>query len=179
MGGGVLVLTKMQAILDEFIYIGDNSYSETTRLEAWRIIGEIVKVSPFFGLGPANYSYYTSLFPILGWYVQFNSHNNYVDIVAQTGIIGLLCFIWFIFEVMRFSWRVYKMVPKGGFLYAYVVGTFGGLTATFVAGMLGDWFLPYVYNATIRAMRTSIFPWLFLGGLVAVEQILKSDRVTR
>jgi len=32
--------------------------------------------------------------------------------------------------------------------------------------------LPYVYNATIRSLRTSIIPWLFMGGLLALEQIL-------
>ncbi len=170
--GGVIILTQLQSLLNNLLFIGDNEYSQTTRLEAWRIIGEIVKVSPLLGLGPANYSYYTPLYPILGWYVQFNSHNQYVDIVAQTGILGLLCIIWFAWEITRLAWRLKSMVPKGGFLQAYVYGTFGGIVATFAAGMLGDWLLPYVYNATIRAMRTSILPWLFMGGLVAVEQIL-------
>ncbi|MCA9933316.1 MAG: O-antigen ligase family protein [Ardenticatenaceae bacterium] len=170
--GGLAVLTQIQSLMDNLLYIGDNSYSETTRLEAWRIIGEIVKISPLLGLGPANYSYYTQLFPILGWYVQFNSHNQYVDIVAQTGILGLICILWFAWEILRLAWRLHQIVPKGGFLEAYVYGTLGGIVATFAAGMLGDWFLPYVYNATIRAMRTSLLPWIFMGGLVAIEQML-------
>ncbi len=173
LAASALFLIQSQTILSRFLYIGDNEYSQITRLEAWRIIGEIVKVSPFLGLGPANYSYYTPLFPILGFYVQFNSHNNYVDIVAQTGILGLAAMLWFIFEIIRLAWRLYKTVPPGGFLYAYVVGTFGGIVATFVSGMLGDWFLPYVYNATIRSLRTSILPWLFMGGLLAIEYMLQ------
>jgi O-antigen ligase len=60
------------------------------------------------GVGFANYSFYTPLFPILGWYVQFNSHNNYVDIIAQVGILGLLCLIWLFIEIGRVSWRVYN-----------------------------------------------------------------------
>lgn len=172
--GTAVVLTQMDNIVENLIYVDDNEYSQMTRLEAWRIIGEIVKVSPILGLGPANYSYYTPLFPILGWYVQFNSHNNYVDIVAQTGILGLIFMLWFIVEIVRLAWRLYQVTPRNGFLYAFVIGAFGGLVATFVSGLLGDWFLPYVYNATIRSMRTSILPWLFMGGLVAVEQILRA-----
>jgi hypothetical protein len=169
-----VLLTQLQSFISGFLYVGDNEYSQMTRLEAWRIIGEIIKVSPVLGLGPANYSYYTPLYPILGYYIQFNSHNNYVDIVAQTGILGLIFIIWFIVEIVRLAWRLYQIVPRGGFLYAFVIGAFGGLVATFVSGMLGDWFLPYVYNATIRSLRTSILPWLFMGGLVAVEQILRA-----
>lgn len=177
--GGALVLTQIQRIIDDFLYVGDNDYSQTSRLEAWRIILDITKVNPILGVGPANYSYYTTLFPIFGWYVQFNSHNNYVDIYAQTGILGLLCIIWFAFEIFRVGWRLRKIVPKGGFMEAYVYAALGGIVATFVAGMLGDWFLPYVYNATIRAMRTSIIPWLFMGGLLAIEQILAMHGVTQ
>lgn len=165
-------LVQLDNIAAKFLYVGDNEYSQMTRVEAWRIIGEIVKVSPILGLGPANYSFYTPLFPILGWYVQFNSHNNYVDIVAQTGILGLIFMLWFIVEITHLAWRLYLITPKDGFLYAFVIGSFGGIVATFVSGLLGDWFLPYVYNATIRSLRTSIFPWLFMGGLLAVEQML-------
>lgn len=172
---GVLgVLLQLQNVVNNLLYVGDNEYSQITRLEAWRIIAEIVRVSPLLGLGPANYSFYTPLFPILGWYVQFNSHNQYVDVVAQTGILGLLCLLWFFAEIIWLAWRLRPLLPRGSFLQAYVYGTLAGVVATFAAGMLGDWLLPYVYNATIRAMRTSILPWLFMGGLVAVAQILRA-----
>ncbi len=173
--GIVGVLLQLQNVINNLLYVGDNEYSQITRLEAWRIIVEIVKVSPLLGLGPANYSFYTPLFPILGWYVQFNSHNQYVDVVAQTGILGLLCLLWFFAEIIWLAWRLRPLLPRGSFLHAYVYGTLAGAVATFAAGMLGDWLLPYVYNATIRAMRTSILPWLFMGGLVAVAQMLRAQ----
>ncbi len=50
---------------------------------------ELIKANPIIGLGFANYSHYTYLYPILGWNVSFNSHNNYMDIIAQTGFCGL------------------------------------------------------------------------------------------
>lgn len=170
--GMIAVATQFQEIANRFLYVGDNEYSQMTRLEAWRIIADIVQVNPIFGLGPANYSYYTTLFPILGYYVQFSSHNNYVDMIAQTGIVGLVCFLWFAWEIGKLAWRLRLRVPQGGFMAAYVYGAMGGYVGMMISGMLGDWMLPYVYNITIRGMRASLLGWLFLGGLLVIEQIL-------
>ena len=37
---------------------------------------------------------------------------------------------------------------------------------------LGDWLLPFIYNTGLAGYRTSILPWVFMGGLVATEQQL-------
>src|SRR5262249_9814768 len=52
---------------------GDNDYSLSTRIEAAQILLNIVQQSdPILGLGPANYYWYTPLFPIRGYFIQFN-----------------------------------------------------------------------------------------------------------
>jgi hypothetical protein len=101
---------------------------------------------------------------------EFNSHNNYVDILAQTGVVGLVCFVWFIWEAGRLNWRLRERVPDG-FARAYVLGAWGGLVGTVVAGMLGDWVLPFFYNIGLNGFRSSMLAWLFLGGLVSLEQM--------
>jgi hypothetical protein len=160
---------KYQSILG-ILMVGDNEYSLMTRLEAWRIMGEVIKANPLFGLGPANYYWYSALFPILGYYVPFNSHNNYVDILAQTGLIGLACFLWLSVEIGRVGLRLKTTVPAG-FPRAYVYGSIGGLGGMLVAGMLGDWIIPFVYNVGLDGFRASILGWMFLGGLVALEKL--------
>ncbi|MHB1415116.1 MAG: O-antigen ligase family protein [Chloroflexota bacterium] len=147
----------------------ENAYSLTTRLAAWQIVGEITKFSPILGLGPANYYHYTPLFPIMGWYVNFNSHNNYVDIVAQTGLLGLACFLWFVSQLARLGLRLRTRVSDG-FCQAYVYGALGGLAGTLVAGMLADWILPFVYNIGLSGFRQSVLAWVFLGGMAALGQ---------
>lgn len=150
---------------------GGEDYSIVTRVEAWRIVIEIVKVNPVLGVGPSNYYWYTPLFPILGYSVSFNSHNNYIDIFAQTGIIGLACFLWFIWEVGRSSWRLMGRA-RPGFERAYLIGILGGLAGTMMAAFLGDWVIPFVYNVGLFGFRSSIFGWMFLGGLVVIEQVI-------
>jgi O-antigen ligase len=147
--------------------LASDAYSISTRFDAWRILIEIIKASPVWGLGFANYYWYTPLYPIRGWNVKFNSHNNYVDIVAQVGLVGLTCFLWFVFEVARLAWQLRTRV-RDGFSLAYVNGALAGLLATLTAAMLGDWMLPFVYNIGLNGLRTGILAWLFLGGLVFI-----------
>jgi hypothetical protein len=100
-----------------------------------------------------------------------------VDIIAQVGMIGLACFLWFMWEVGRLGLELRHEV-KEGFQYAFVIGVLGGLVGTLVAGMLGDWILPFVYNVGLHGYRSSVFFWLFLGGLVALEQITRNSKTT-
>lgn len=166
--GFAMIIAAFQERVAEVI--SSNQYSLLTRLEAWKIAGEILQVNPVLGLGPANYYWYAHLFPILGYSVQFSSHNNYVDIVAQTGLLGLMAFIWFAVAMFFLAHRLLS-VADDGFERAYVLGVIGGLFATLVSGMLGDWVIPFVYNVGLTGMRASLIGWLFLGGLVALDQI--------
>lgn len=163
--GGLMRLESLPAT-----QLAAEQYSLTTRVEAWRIMLEIIKINPILGLGPANYYWYTPLFPILGYSVKFNSHNNYVDILAQTGLLGIACFLWFVVAVGWLGWRLRRRVPDG-FAKAYVYGALGGLGGTLVAAALGDWFLPFVYNIGLRGFQASGLGWIFLGGLVAIERM--------
>jgi hypothetical protein len=52
----------------------------------------------------------------------------------------------------------------------------GGIVGILVAAVLGDWFIPFIYNVGLRGFRSSALAWLFLGGLVALEQIFKNNQ---
>jgi hypothetical protein len=150
--------------------ISSDEYSWGTRMDAWAIVLKISQVNPLFGLGFSNYYWYTPLFPIRGWAVSFNSHSQYVDLIAQVGVLGLFCFLWIFFEVGRLSWRLSRQLPDG-FARAYAHGVLAGVAGTLVAGYLVDWVLPFVYNIGFTGFRASILPWIFCGALVGVEQI--------
>jgi O-antigen ligase len=154
--------------------IATDVYSYSTRLDAWKIVLGMVKINPVTGLGPANYSWYTPLFPIRGYAIQFNSHNQYVDIVAQIGLLGLACFLWFAWEAGWLGWKLRRRASPG-FAQAYVYGALGGGVATLASGVLVDWFLPYVYNVGLGGFRGSMLAWLFMGGLVSIEYMVRRE----
>ena len=157
--------------------IATDEYSYSTRIDAWELVLTMVKVNPVLGFGPANYYWYTPLFPIRGYHVNFNSHNQYVDILAQTGILGLAAFAWFAAEVGRLGWNLRNNAPEG-FARAYVYGAIGGLAGMLASGVLVDWFLPFTYNIGLSGFRGSVIAWLFLGGLVSIEQMMRRDELS-
>lgn len=52
---------------------------------------------------------------------------------------------------------------RSGLEQAYVNACLAGLAGSLAAAMLGDWFLPFVYNIGIAGFRASVLGWLFLG----------------
>jgi O-antigen ligase len=163
----VAVLSK--TLFWDVMATGDNLYSLSTREAAAKSLLPILEANPVLGLGPANYYHYTMLNPILGWYVKFNSHNNYLDLIAQIGLVGLACFLWFAWAVGKTAWNM-RLKATSGFEQGYICSVFAGLIATLAAAYLGDWVIPFVYNTGFAGFRTSILPWIFMGGLVAIEQ---------
>jgi len=157
--------------------VATDDYSISTRFDAWSIMAQIIRISPIWGLGFANYYWYTPLFPIRGYAVSFNSHNNYVDILAQTGFVGLVCLLLFFWQVGWLGWRLREQAPAG-FAQAYAYGALGGLAGMVLAGMMGDWVLPFFYNVGLDGFRSSMLGWLFLGGLVSLEQMVITQKLS-
>lgn len=178
---GVVLAVLLYPIL--FAHAGGEQevqFSWGGRLALYRAVLDLAKDHPILGLGPAAYRHYgytRSLWMGVGraFYrgVWLSSHNNYIDIYAQVGLVGLGLFLWFLVELGLLGWRLTTRF-QGDFEDGYVHGAVGGLAGSLVAMMLVDWFLPYVYNVSFRGFRTSALAWMFLGGLVALEQVADS-----
>jgi O-antigen ligase len=162
--GGLVLLPSFLEYYNAQINTETQQWSSFTRFATWPIVFELIKANPISGLGPAVYPYLTSLYFYLGYYVSFNTHNNYFDIILQSGLIGLALFGWLAAVLLREGWRQGR--SKGdGFRRGYANGALAALAATLVAGLFADWFLPFVYNIGIPGFQASIYVWLFAGGL--------------
>lgn len=173
--GWILILAAIVAFIirQQLVISAVTSTNEwVARRQAWRIVLDAVSANPLLGLGPSNYYFYVQQYDIAGWggvwNVRFNSHNNWVDIIGQTGVLGLLTVLWFAAAMGRAGWQLYRRLPDG-FPRAYAAACLAGLIATLISGMLGDWFLPFVYNIGLAGMRSSILFWVFMGGLLALH----------
>ncbi len=164
-----IVATVFYVALAAIRSVVTSDFSWEARLAAWQIVLQIARLNPLLGLGPSNYYYYTPLYNILGYYIRFNSHNNYVDLIAQTGLLGTAAFFWFAAEFWREGWGLRHRV-KTGFSQGYVAACMAGLVAMLITGMIGDWFLPFVYNVGIAGFRASILFWVFLGGMISLKR---------
>ena len=166
----VVVIFKFPTFVN-VVTSSDNQYSLYSRFATYPIMFELIKTNPILGLGFANYYYYTPLYPIWGWYVSFNSHNNYMDIIAQTGFVGLVLFLGLMITITLYGWKLHKL-ELDGFSNGYVNACIGGLVGMLASGLLGDWFLPFLYNVGIGGFRSSVFAWIFIGGLLALGRII-------
>lgn len=167
---------------DRIWFMVTSSESWLARWQAWQIVLDTMRVNPLLGLGPSNYYFYVQRAVIMGWggawNVRFSSHNNWVDLIAQTGILGTAVFVLFIASIGRAGWSLYRQLPNG-FARAYAAAAIAGLIATLVSGMLGDWFLPFVYNIGLEGMRSSVLFWVFMGGLLMLDMGGAGEKVSQ
>lgn len=154
--------------------ISTDEYSWGTRLDAWLVVLDITRASPIIGLGFANYYWYAQIFSIRGYNISFNSHSQYIDIIAQTGVLGLVFFVWIFVEIARLGWKLIYELPEG-FGKAYAYGIFASVFGLLLAAFLGDWLLPFTYNVGLAGVRASVLTWVFVGGLIAIERIYKEN----
>ena len=102
------------------------SLSGGSRLTLIERVIEVTLRNPITGLGPAAYRPYANMKPLpyLGAYwvaPLINSHNNYVDLFAHVGLLGLGLFFWFCFAVARLGLRL-RIRYREGFAAGYVNG---------------------------------------------------------
>lgn len=137
-----------------------------------RVVGVALR-NPITGLGPAAYRPYANMQPLFynGAYwiaPQINSHNNYVDLFAHVGLLGLAFFVWFTWEVGRLGLQLRSRYQEGC-AAGYINGMLAAGAGSLVIMALADWVLPFVYNIGFPGFQASVLVWLFLGGLVALE----------
>ena len=82
----------------------DQSVNE--RLNFYRIAIQDIKNNPFFGVGLGNWKL-TSIQRanefLRGYRIPYRTHNDFLEITAEIGLIGSLVFIYFIFYPFLFS----------------------------------------------------------------------------
>jgi hypothetical protein len=135
--------------------------------QSWRILRE----HPLLGTGPAGYAlYYMTYFPE----EARSTHNNYLDIVAQFGFVGLGLWLWLMGVSVWEGWRLTRCASPG-FLRTVAIIATGGWIAALASMLLGDWVLPFAYNQGIAGYRYTVYSWIFLGALIVVRGLLRAE----
>jgi hypothetical protein len=141
------------------------------RVPIWLQSLELTKDHLLLGTGPAGYAaYYVTYFRGFA----YSSHSNYLDILAETGLVGSFFFGWFLFAAFRVTLDARSRSPTG-FAAGFANGVLAGLVGLTVGMTLGDWVIPFVYNANIAGFRHTIHSWIFLGALMAMQRITSSS----
>lgn len=150
----------------------ESGESGMTRLAAYAVNWRVTSKHLLFGTGPAGYaSYYMSYFPT----EAMASHSNYIDLIAQTGIVGSFFYLWF-FGVQ--AWGGYKLrldlQGRRDFVESSCIAVLGGTAGCVIAMALGDWLLPFIYTQGVPGFDLAVFNWVFMGSLWALRHNLAS-----
>jgi O-antigen ligase len=146
----------------------------TKRTVLWQRTLSTITPSPWLGSGPAGYALAE---------VQFypndalSTHSNYIDVIAESGVIGLGFFAWFLGATLFVGYRAQRTLRARGDTFggALAVGALGGFVGILLAMALGDWVIPFVYNQTIAGFSYTIETWIGIGMLVALDAISRSE----
>jgi len=130
--------------------------------------------NPITGLGPASYRNYAMMEPLryggANWLgPQVNSHNNYVDIFAHTGLVGFGLFMWTMVAIGKTTWRASHRLSEDMWLHGYACGMAGAWVGSLVIMVLADWILPHVYNIGFAGFQAALPVWIFWGGMAGEQ----------
>ncbi len=144
-------------------------FSFNRRIAIWKFTGMMIKDHPLLGSGIGTYKYNT-----LRYQAEFfaqgenrslyphgfadKAHNEYLQLWAELGIIGLGIFTWLIISYFRFGLKILRKI-KDEYRQGIIIGLMGAVVAVLVDGIFG---FPLHLPATI------VLFWLALGLTVAV-----------
>jgi O-antigen ligase len=152
----------------------EKNESGDSRQEAWQRVLDVTARHPIFGTGPAGYYFYFTV--NIGGFFQL-SHNNYLDIIGQTGLLGIT--IWLIFwgAAGIMTWRMYRIIPHNkGFQRGLANTLLASYACTILSMMLGDWITPFPYTQSLAGVDYTIWAWMLLGITIAFYYIAKREQ---
>jgi hypothetical protein len=141
-----------------------------SRMRAYRQNWNVTGKHLLFGTGPAGYAaYYMTYFPG----AAMASHSDYIDLLAQTGIVGLLSYLAFFGTLL---WTGYKLIRRlngrRDFTEAFANAVLAGCAGCMLAMAVGTWLVPFVYTASLAGFDHAVYSWIMLGAMVALEHLV-------
>ena len=135
------------------------------RLGYWSRSIQIIRDYPLLGSGINTYS-------LVQWGYSEGwggyPHNSYLQMTAETGVLGLFSFLWLLFILYKNSFKILQKMRESYFKY---------LLVGFGAGLLG-FLLHSFFDTNFYSVQLGSFMWLVMGLIVAVQNIDKTSEKT-
>lgn len=123
----------------------------------WKQSLAIVEDFPVLGTGLNTYSRYTPHYKKTDDGARWYAHNSYLQMATETGIVGLLSFLWFLLSFFKWGWCFMKRQSD-----TFVVGLIAGIAAFLVQSFL---------DTNLYALQLVVLFWFMLGLTVAVSKV--------
>jgi O-antigen ligase/Tfp pilus assembly protein PilF len=153
--------------------------SSLKRREAiWGFTALMIKDHPLFGLGIGTFKYnslnYQARFFDQGenrrlypYGIADKVHNEYLQLGAEVGILGLSIFLWLIITIFNYGIKLLKRL-KDEYKQGIIIGLMGGIVAVLIDGIFG---FPLHLPATL------VLFWLFVGLIVSIKHSEQKTKI--
>lgn len=151
----VTVTPLRERVLDQII--PGRAYNTIfLRTEIWQDAWRLWRASPVFGTGPGNFYFLTSATAVREAGPDYigSVHNNYLEVLVDSGLVGLAIFLWWLAASLRALGRAERRLRLG--LAAWGLG----LAA---AAVVGDFLIAAPQNNGFATVHLSGLFWLLTG----------------
>lgn len=134
------------------------NYAAIERFAHWQAAIEMARLSPWVGVGLGNYEAAYPTVRLLAWeYPLGHAHNYYLNVLGETGIIGLISYLGMWALIILTTWRARRHPSP--------------LSSAAAAGLLGTWAYIAVHSLTDQLYVNSVF--LHVGVLIGLASLLE------
>jgi O-antigen ligase len=104
--------------------INSANYAVLERLAHWQAAEEMARYHPFLGVGFGNYEPVYPGYALINWEAALgHAHNFYLNLLAETGVVGLTAYAALWIVVIGLTWRVTRRTV--GWARGVALGLFG------------------------------------------------------
>jgi len=137
------------------------------RLGIWEDSFKMIKEKPLFGHGINTYMQlfqdYRRKKDGVHPYDPTYAHNCYVQLMTETGIVGLLSFLWILIQLFRWSWqRIQNSWTSDRTTSIASVGLLSGIFAYLIHSF---------FDNNLYSLQLSVYIWVLIGLMVAINQL--------
>ncbi|MFN8494219.1 MAG: O-antigen ligase family protein [Caldilineaceae bacterium] len=150
--------------------VNDDNFAVIERVAHWVAAVRMWEKAPWLGVGPGNYAVVYPSVHLPRWDEPLgHAHNIYLNVLAETGILGLGAYSLLWITVIGWVWRCFRQTVRRqqGWNAALTIG---------VLGVIGHLSVHNVFdNLFVQGMYIQIGLWLALVAIVAAPDAALSS----
>lgn len=169
----IVLLIAFSPIRTRLFHYAQDFTIEGGRQRMWALGLEIVQRFPL-GLGQRNASFMRELDPTLPEQHR-HMHNNLLNVTVETGWIGLMCYLWWMFVAIRMGFVCWEKVRQNRLIYPQgsspeISSAVGTISLCLACALLG-WQVAGAVEYNFGDGEVRLIALFFMGLLVALAEI--------
>ena len=158
-----------KSLSNRFLNIKESVLNDP-RIKLWKVAIKMIKEHPIKGVGNGNYvalyDEYVLKYPELAYgdYHRFSSHNSYLKVQSELGILGIVTFLLVIIASIKNVIKVYKNTEDKMYKL-FFMGVMASIVAFLAMNLLDNLFF---------SPQTTTYFWLFIA---LAESILFNEKI--